>query len=470
MMQRLDPSALQYITPLPPLQTGIAGYSSDLLQAVDGVWSLRIVPEPGSRPDSWWTLSMSRSPFRTAPAIVHVGNSGYHPIATSYPRRTEVAPILVLHDAVLHHGRLAVLARRRGGRSYIELMASLYGDTGRAAARAISRGIAAPDVEAFPLIEDLVALSRVTLVHSEYARQLVLDRVPAATVVHVPMGIPLPQLVPQDEARSMLSLPPSAFIVGSVTHVNPNKRLDVVLRAIRRARERIPDIVLVVAGSVSPAVDLRQLAQSYGVAENVRLLGYVSDAEARLVARASDVCVNLRYPSAGETSASLLRLLGAGRPVIVTDDRSTSEYPRSVVLPVPVDAFEDEMVAELLVLLASDDGLRGEVGCAARTYIEQEHSMQAMVDGYRDAVRLAYRIALPPIGHQLIHESLEFASPSEPRGPGPVAYTSLDARLGDVLVRGGVASHDGTMRRVARTVIRLRLDELPRDGKGSGDV
>lgn len=469
-MKRLDPSALQYITPLPPLQTGIAGYSSDLLGAVDGLWSLRVVPEPGSRRGSWSTLSTSRSPSRTLPTIVHVGNSGYHPVAMSYPRRAEVAPILVLHDAVLHHGRLPGLTAQRGGRPYVELMTELYGDHGRAAARAISRGIAAPDVDRFPLIEDLVALSQVTVVHSEYARQLVLDRVPAATVVHVPMGIPLPRLVPRDEARSLLSLPPSAFIVGSVTHVNPNKRLHVVLRAIRRAREHIPDIVLVVAGSVSRAVDLQQLVCSYGVAENVRLLGYVSDAEARLVARASDVCVNLRHPSAGETSASLLRLLGAGRPVIVTDDRSTSEYPRSVVLPVPVDALEEEMVGELLVLLAGDDGLRREVGCAARTYIEQAHSMRAMVDGYREAVRIAYGITLPSIGDRLIHESLDLARHGEPHGPVPIAYSSLDGRLADVLVRGGVASHDGTMRRVARTVIRLGLDQMPHDGKGSGDV
>ncbi|MDQ4044743.1 MAG: glycosyltransferase family 4 protein, partial [Chloroflexota bacterium] len=317
---------------------------------------------------------------------------------------TSSSPILVLHDVVLHHGRLPQLIRRRGGRDYLDLMSRLYGDEGRRAARTMLSAGRDIDASTFPLFEDMVTRSAGTIVHSEFARRQVLSRLPDAPVRTVPMGVPLPNLVPSGLARERLGIPASAFVVASITHVNPNKRLHVVFRALRRIKDRLPEVLLIVAGSVSPSIDLHRLARVYGVERHVRLLGYVSDVEARLLARASDVCVNLRYPSAGETSASLLRLLGAGRPVIVTDDESTAEYPRSAVLPVPVDRFEDEMVAEFLLLLANDGELRDEVGTAARAFIEERHTMPAMIDGYRGAVRDAFGIALPPAGVDGMHE------------------------------------------------------------------
>ncbi len=39
----------------------------------------------------------------------------------------------------------------------------------------------------------------------------------------------------------------------------------------------------------------------------------------------------LRHPTAGETSASLLRLLGAGRPTLVTATGSFAELPPTIV-------------------------------------------------------------------------------------------------------------------------------------------
>lgn len=450
---------LQYVTPLPPLQTGVAGYSRDLLQAGGNSWDLRVIGEPGSNLESRWLPTVARRADRDSPAIAHVGNSGYHPRAMALAVTS--SPILVLHDVVLHQGRLAELIRRRGGRDYLELMTSLYGEDGRWAARAMLSGGPNVSPSNFPLFEDLVNRSVLTIVHSEYARARVLERVPDAVVHHVPMGIPLPALVDQREARSRLALPESAFIIASITHVNPNKRLHVVFRALRRLKDQLPEVLLVVAGSVSPSIDLPRLAKLYGVERHVRLLGYVSDGEARLVARSSDVCVNLRYPSAGETSASLLRLLGAGRPVIVTDDLLSAEYPRTVALPVAVDPFEDEIIAEIVLLLASNDALREEVGDAARAYIQRGHTMTMMIDGYRRAVADAYGIALPAVAEVSVQESEPTTAPPAYRGAGLRRYSSLDGRIADIAVRGGIASHDGTMQRIASTMARLGLDQVP---------
>ncbi len=470
-MSRVRSTAqLQMVTPLAPLPTGIAQYSRDLLAAVDGRWSLRVVAETGSATTCPWSSIDVVAARRAArleqlPTIYQLGNSAFHRFAfDSALRRPGIA---VLHDTVLHHGRMASMLHGRGAGRYRVLMRQLYGDDGERAARDVAAGRRA-DLADLPLVEDIVGASRLVVVHSDDARGRLLARSPDARIVRVPMGIPLPALVPQVAARRVMGIPESAFVIASVTHVNPFKRLPVVLRALRLVRDQIPEMLLIVAGSVAPGIDLARQAQAYGVEDRVRLLGYVSDDEARLVARAADVCVNLRYPSAGETSASLLRLLGAGRPVLVTRDRPTDEYPRDAVLPVDVGPSEDELVAEFLYLLYRDDELRRAAGDAAREFVEREHGIGRMASGYRDAVREAFGIELAPVDDVAIHEpspALDVMSGNDDRHtPRPSA---IDRDVGAALGWLGMGDDDDTIRRVAAAMISLRLNRLRDEREGS---
>lgn len=452
---------VQFVTPLPPLSTGIAQYSRDLLRALGSRWPLDIVPESGSGP---WTVSgdaESRSFRRDTPTVFQIGNSGFHRLAFQHGLRK--AGVLVLHDVLLHHGRSGELMRAGGGAEYPRLMQRQYGAAGAQAVTDILAGRPVDDIGIFPLSEDYIERARVTVVHSQYARDLVLRFVPGANVIVVPMGIPLPALIDQTVARKALNLPERAFVVASITHVNPYKRLPIVLRALRRLIVHEPDAVLVVAGSVAPGIDLKRQVSLLNLDRNVRLLGYVSDDQARLVARAADACINLRYPSAGETSASLLRLLGAGRPVLVTDDAPMAEYPRDAVLPVPIDRFEDEMVADLLLLLARDRELRSAAGEAARAFVAREHSLAVMIEGYRVAIRTAFGIEMPVVADiELDDEEPVVATNESPRMP----YSFVDSRLADGLAGLRLSGHNATIRAAARAVTQLGLDRLPEHENG----
>jgi len=457
-----DP-VLQMVTPLPPLQTGIAQYSRDLLGALDGRWQVRVVAERGSMDRGPWStidVATMRRAGRLAdlPTVYQLGNSGFHRIAFEASlRRPGVA---VLHDTVLHHGRLASMLRGRGAGDYRRLMRMLYGDDGERAALDAAAGKIV-DLNDFPLVEDIVAGSRLVVVHSDYARDKLLARCPDAAIVRVPMGIPLPDLTDQAAARRLLEIPDSTFVVASVTHVNPFKRLPVVLRAVRMLRHRIPELILVIAGSSAPGIDLARQAHAYGVSDQVRLLGYVGDDVARLVARASDVCVNLRFPSAGETSASLLRLMGAGRPVLVTRDASTVEYPSDAVLPVDVGPFEDELVAELLLLLYGNDELRQSAGNAARRFIEAEHGVGRMAAGYRDAIHLAFGLDFAPVADITSFEPpvvTERGSPTTARAIDPPS--AVDRDVARAMTWLGIDDRDDTIQSVSAAMVALRLDRL----------
>jgi glycosyltransferase involved in cell wall biosynthesis len=461
---------MQFVTPLPPVPSGIAQYSRDVLQVVDGAWPISVVTEDGSDSGRWREITVRSRRDRKRfdprqPTIFQLGNSGYHQFA--YDQALRQRAVLVLHDVVLHHGRLAHLLRRHDGRRYRRIMRQRYGAEGREAADHILRGQLPPDLVRFPLCEDYVERAAVTVVHNAYARDLVEQLVPGAPVLRIPMGIPLPVLVERREARDLLRLPHYAFILASITHVNPHKRLPVVFRALRRVIDRLPDVLLVVAGSVAPGIDLARLARFHNVERHVRVLGYVSDPEARLLARAADACVNLRHPSAGETSASLLRLLGAGRPVMVTDDATTREYPPNSVLPVPVDRFEDEMLAELILMLADSPSLRDAAGHAARAFVEREHTMQACVAGYQEAVRLAYGLELPAVDGSPTIEAdpiLRLSRNDEAR------YSSIDAAVADALWDLRLSRHQPSVDAVARRLVELGLHHVASErGDGGND-
>jgi len=117
----------------------------------------------------------------------------------------------------------------------------------------------------------------------------------------------------------------------------------------------------------------------------VIVAGRVSEESFWLYAFAADICLNLRYPSAGETSATLLRLLACGRPVMVTDQIHVADFPDSVVARSRLEGDEDGLYCDLMDLIRAPHRRR-ELSESSRAFVLREHSVQAMVEDYREAL------------------------------------------------------------------------------------
>jgi glycosyltransferase involved in cell wall biosynthesis len=87
---------------------------------------------------------------------------------------------------------------------------------------------------------------------------------------------------------------------------------------------------------------------------------------------AADVVAHLRYPTARETSAALLRVLAQGRPAIVSDLAHQAELPAGAVVRVDV-ADEPASLAAAMRRLVEDVELRRAVGNAAADHVRREH-------------------------------------------------------------------------------------------------
>jgi Glycosyl transferases group 1 len=183
--------------------------------------------------------------------------------------------------------------------------------------------------------------------------------------------------------RRRHGIPVDHPLVGAFGFQTPMKRTEMMIEAL--ADPALAEVQLMIAGEVAPIYGLANFAKARGVAERVHFLGYLPFDEFEAAIAAADLCLNLRYPTAGETSASLLRILAVGRVAIVSDYAQSADLPDDLVVKVPVG--EDEvpaLIAQVGALLA-DPGRLEAIGRAARTFVATTHAPRDAARAILDA-------------------------------------------------------------------------------------
>jgi glycosyltransferase involved in cell wall biosynthesis len=424
MPQRLK---LAYFSPLNPVQSGISDYSEELLPALARYADLDLYLDnyaPANQALAhqfkvYPAAKFARQAGRYDNYLFHMGNSAAH--AYIYRALLDTAAsgkgILVLHDFVLHHFMIGQYLNHGQAAEYIRQMGRRYGPEGAATAREVIKGKFAESLFKYPFNETAIEAAPAVLVHSRYARSQIIEKYPGKPVGVARMGVPLPPLVSRETARARLGLPQAEFILVSLGHLNPYKRLDSALWAYRAFRREYPHSRFVLVGSPSPNYDVKSMISALGLTNSVYLTGYASMAQLQDYTAAADCCINLRYPTAGETSASLLRIMGAGRPVMVSRTGAFEELPDDSCIKVDVDDAEEELLLEYLRLLARRPALCAELGRNARRYVERAARLEdAAYDYYRFICRrLGRPLEIEPVKTLPVTDiSLTLPTPPEP--------------------------------------------------------
>ena len=119
------------------------------------------------------------------------------------------------------------------------------------------------------------------------------------------------------EARQRLGWPTDRPITFSVRRLYRRMGLENLIESIKIIRQRVPDILVMIAGTGWMAPQLRQQIESSGLADHVRLLGFVPDAELPLAYRAADLTVVPTVSLEG-FGLTTIESMAAGTPPIVT--------------------------------------------------------------------------------------------------------------------------------------------------------
>jgi glycosyltransferase involved in cell wall biosynthesis len=305
---------IAYCSPINPVPSGISDYSEDLLPYLAQYADITLYHDSGVTPSNpQLAAHLTVRTINNLPAdqqqhpydaiLYHMGNSTAH--CQIWDVAQQLPGVVVLHDLVLHHFMLQYYATHRHDTpAYQQLVAQHYGAAGERVATRMLRGVFDDAVFAMPLCQPILANATALISHSQYVVDAVRPLAPHLTTSVVPMGVPLLPEIDVAHLRAQLNLGDDTFIMASFGHVNPYKRTDQVLRALRTLRRAGINAHYVIVGSISPSVSLDTLVRRTGTGGAVHVTGYVSANEFNAYVALADVCINLRHPTAGETSAN----------------------------------------------------------------------------------------------------------------------------------------------------------------------
>jgi glycosyltransferase involved in cell wall biosynthesis len=394
-----------YYSPLPPSRSGIADYSVLLLPELEKRIEV-VVARPGR--------------FRRDPAadicLYHVGNDAeaHGWIIEALHRRPGV---VVLHDFVLHHLVVGLTFARGDAAGYLAAMEREDGLVGRLLAYAVLDNKLPPlwetRPEDFPLAGEVLDHATGLIVHSHYVEGRVRDAGCRGPIVRIPHPAwPVPQVVPADVEGDPL--------YGCFGHLNESKRIEELVAAFARLRERRPTARLLLVGAL--ATRLARLELPEGALHR----DYVPEGELWSLMAACDAIVSLRSPTMGETSGSAIRALSLGKPLVVSDVGWFAELPGEAVLKIPVDEREEDTLVAALEALA-DPAVRATMGAHAEELIEREHRVELVAEAY--AAALETLAGGPTVQTRVLHE---VASAAADVGMDGEDAAALAARLREV--------------------------------------
>ena len=364
-----------YYSPMPPERSGIADYSAYLLPALRERIGVEVVKRGRTGPARGTDLS-----------LYHVGNNpdAHGWIVEALRKRRGV---VVLHDFVLHHLVAGLTIGRRDGHGYLDAMEREGGVVGRLLGHGVLDKRIPPLWESRPedyhLAGEVLDLATGLIVHSHYVE----DRARAAGYEGPVWRIPHPAWEHAPVVPAPLD---GAPLIGSFGNVNASKRIPQLLEAFARLRRDRPDARLLLVGAVSPGFDLDRRLQRLGLSgDGIAREAYVEEERLWALMAACDVCVNLRSPTMGETSGSVIRQLSLGKPVVVSDVGWFAELPDDVALKVPIGGGETETLYAALELLARDEGARAAMCAAGLELVRREHDLARVADLYAAALEQA---------------------------------------------------------------------------------
>src|SRR5262249_23409843 len=237
-----------------------------------------------------------------------------------------------------------------------------------------------------PMNRRVLETSRALIVHSEFMAGQVRRAGGPLPIAVIPHGASMPEANPH-AWRHKLGVDESTPLIGIFGFLKPYKRVAESLRAFQRLVRQEPRVRLILVGEEHPELPIRRLISSLGLESHARVLGYVPLEDFQQYIGAVDICLNLRYPTVGESSGSLLRALGLGRAVLVSQVGSFAELPDEICLKVPVDEHEVDFIFEYLNLLVTRPELARTMGETAKRYVAGYCSWDRVAEMYADFLR-----------------------------------------------------------------------------------
>ena len=371
-----------YASPFTPQQSGISDYSEILVFALQKEFDITLYTdnyelENVKLRENFKVLKHGVDAIDFDAYDYLVYNIGNNPYFHSYIYQAclEHPGLVILHDLVLyylfagyHQDRndlFTEVYKNCGLDTFLELKAVLRKDPGNLLEK---KHLPAK----FAFNEELLRSENKFMVHSQYS----FDRVAKYTdkVHKINMRPQIEEGFQPIDKKTLLAkygIPEDATIVSAFGLIAQTKMNHATCKAVSQLHQMGKNVCYVMVGDGS-------YVDQYVDGKCIFKTGFVDLDEFNSFITHSDIITNLRYPSMGETSAAMLRILQQGKVSLINDGGWFSELPDDCVCRVDLDRLDDDLREKLLYLIENPDKAK-EIEENAIRYIEEDYKPETIV-------------------------------------------------------------------------------------------
>lgn len=370
------------VAPWPKQQTGIANYVYQIVPYLSRYFDIDLFVDNSRDKDcellpyeygKRYTIDrLERLHGSYDKIIYHIGNSVQHHVNT-YNLFVRFGGIAEIHDfdlsAFFYHGFYAVGKKE----VYRQILRDGYGEAGEQHFRKLEKKTESPNGERFPMSHGIARQADKVIVHNEWSyRQLGADvskyLVPIACLKTENTSVSLGEA--QDRVREKIHYRDGEIVIGCLGWMNSNKRPQIMVQSLARLRQQGYPVKLVFWGKKGTE-ECNALIEREKLQDAVIITGYLEREEYMAGLELSDIILNLRYPTMGESSATLCETLKAGKPSIVTAINQYLEFPDDVCWKAPLGRLETPVLTAMLQYLLEHEEVRKAMAENAKTYADR---------------------------------------------------------------------------------------------------
>lgn len=365
-----------WLSPLPPQRSGIANYSYWLVKAlrshfdIDLYYDKQAPTEAIKREFAVHPLSIFAEHHHSYDEVIyHLGNNsifhkGIYELAWNFPGT------VVLHDYNISAFMHEAFYRQNEEQLYKQALLDGYGDAGHHELQTLAEG-RIPDIIKFPMSHAVVNRSRKVIVHHRWVKNQFANNNHIEVIPLLAKLDPLPS--PQDIElfKNKFFITPDHFVVSCLGFTNSNKLPALQIDVVKRLIDDGYPVKLIFAGEPAPEIqNLEREIRAGQYGEDIIFTGYQSEIDYFSTIFASDIIINLRNPSMGEASLTLMQALAAARPTIISDVNQYREFPDKVCWKLAHDENQAQVLYAYLKALLSDKDLRAAISRNAARYVK----------------------------------------------------------------------------------------------------
>ena len=383
-----------YASPLPPQKSGISDYSVALIKALSKVYDITlytgnyILDEPSLAEypvlrHGYDEIDFDSFDYR----IYNIGNHpGFHGFI--YEAAIKHPGMVILHDFMLYYLFTGYYQKQN------DLYSKLYSQNDLESFLEVKRAVKknGPDLLnqseltfKLSLNKELLSSGNKIMVHSEYAREKVLstgviDEKMVRKINHLAhVDTENESFISKEDLFSKYNIPTDAFVISSLGYIAPTKLNREICEAIKSISSYCSKkLCYVMAGDGDYVDDELEFGK-------IIKTGYVGEKEFNSFVCHSDLIVNLRNPSVGETSGAMIRILQLGKASIINDIGWFAEIPDDCAVKLGLENIESNL-EKCISKMIDDEAGKKAMGENAAAYIKKEFAPEIIVEQIREFI------------------------------------------------------------------------------------